>query len=92
MRLDEPPTAIFATTGSMATGAYRALMELGLRVPHDVSLLAFDDYPWMRLVDPGIDTLAQPVEAMGRRPCVCCSTRCASAPTRRSSASASPPR
>jgi LacI family transcriptional regulator len=66
MRLDDPPTAIFATTGSMATGAYRALVQLGIRVPHDVSLLAFDDYPWMRLVTPGIDTLAQPVEAMGK--------------------------
>ena len=66
MRLEEPPTAIFATTGSMAAGSYRALMELGLRVPLDVSLVAFDDYPWMQLVQPGIDTLAQPVEAMGR--------------------------
>jgi len=66
MRLPEPPTAIFATTGSMAAGAYRALMELGLRVPRDLSLVAFDDYPWMRLVHPGIDTLAQPVEVMGR--------------------------
>jgi LacI family transcriptional regulator len=66
MALDEPPTAVFATTGSMATGAYRALLELGIRVPDDVSLLAFDDYPWMRLVTPGIDTLAQPVEAMGK--------------------------
>lgn len=66
MHLDEPPTAIFATTGSMAAGAYRALRGLGLRVPDDVSLVAFDDYPWMGLVTPGIDTLAQPVEAMGR--------------------------
>ena len=65
MGLDDPPTAIFATTGSMAAGAYRALGDLGLRVPADVSLLAFDDYLWMRLVTPGIDALAQPVEAMG---------------------------
>ena len=65
MQLDEPPTALFATTGSMANGAYRALRKLGLRVPDDVSLLAFDDYPWMQLVEPGIDTLAQPVAAMG---------------------------
>jgi LacI family transcriptional regulator len=64
MDLPDPPTAIFATTGSMATGAYRALKQLGLHVPTDVSLLAFDDYPWMELVEPGIDTLAQPVEAM----------------------------
>lgn len=66
MRLDERPTALFALTGSVATGAYRALREDGLRVPHDVSLLAFDDYPWMSLVTPGIDTLAQPVAPMGR--------------------------
>lgn len=49
----------------MACGASRALMELGLRVPDDVGLLAFDDDPWMQLVEPGIDTLAQPVAAMG---------------------------
>jgi len=65
MRLPEPPTVLFALTGSVATGAYRALREGGLRVPADVSLLAFDDYPWMSLVEPGIDTLAQPVAEMG---------------------------
>lgn len=63
--LPEPPTALFALTGTMATGAYRALRERGLRVPGDVSLLSFDDYPWMELVTPGIDTLAQPVAQMG---------------------------
>lgn len=66
MQVAEPPTALFAITGSMAGGAYRALRQLGLRVPDDVSLLSFDDYPWMDLVTPGIDSLAQPVEAMGR--------------------------
>lgn len=65
MALPQPPTALFALTGTMATGAYRALRERGLSVPGDVSLLAFDDYPWMGLVTPGIDTLAQPVERMG---------------------------
>jgi LacI family transcriptional regulator len=66
MQVDEPPTALFSITGSMAGGAYRALRQLGLRVPEDVSLLSFDDYPWMELVTPGIDSLAQPVETMGR--------------------------
>lgn len=66
MRLATPPTALLAVTGSMAAGAYRALRELGLRVPDDVSLVAFDDYPWMELVTPGIDTLAQPVDDMAR--------------------------
>lgn len=66
MRLNEPPTALFATTGTLAIGAFMALRELGLRIPEDVSLLSFDDYPWTSMVDPPIDVLEQPVEAMGR--------------------------
>ena len=66
MALDLPPTALFATTGNLATGAFRALRELGLSIPEDVSLLSFDDYPWTSLVDPPVDVIEQPVEAMGR--------------------------
>ena len=66
MTLPEPPTALFATTGNLAVGAFRALRELNIRIPQDVSLLSFDDYPWTSLVEPPIDVIAQPVEAMGR--------------------------
>lgn len=66
MALPDPPTALFALNGSMATGTYRALKDLGVRIPQDVSLLAFDNYPWTSLVDPGIDVLEQPIEEMGR--------------------------
>ena len=66
MKLPEPPTALFATTGNLAVGAFRALRELGVRIPQDVSLLSFDDYPWTSLVEPPVDVIAQPVEAMGR--------------------------
>lgn len=65
MALAEPPTALFSTTGNLAFGAFRALRELGVRVPQDVSLLSFDDYPWTGIVDPPTDVIAQPVEAMG---------------------------
>ncbi len=66
MRLPTPPTAIIALTGASALGCYRALQELGLRVPADVSLLAFDNYSWMNLVNPAITVLEQPVGAMAR--------------------------
>ena len=59
-------TALFALTGSSAAGVYRALRELNLRVPHDVSLLSFDNYSWTALVDPPVDVLEQPVEAMAQ--------------------------
>ncbi len=65
MRLSEPPTALFATTGNLAHGAFRALKELRLNIPEDVSLLGFDDYSWMTLVEPAVDVIEQPVDAMG---------------------------
>lgn len=66
MDLADPPTALFSTTGNLATGAFRALKELQLKIPDDVSLLTFDDYPWTSLVDPPIDVIEQPVDEMGR--------------------------
>jgi LacI family transcriptional regulator len=66
MRLDNPPTALFGLNGSSTLGAFRALQELGLRIPQDVSLLSFDDYTWMQVVRPQIDVFAQPVDDMGR--------------------------
>ena len=65
MKLPEPPTALFSTTGNLALGAFRALKEQGLRIPEDVSLLSFDDYPWTQVVDSPVDVIAQPVEVMG---------------------------
>ena len=39
----------------------------GLRLPHDISLVGFDDVGWMAMVDPGITVVAQPAFEMGRR-------------------------
>lgn len=66
LRLKEPPTALFSLTGTEAAGAFRALRELGLRIPEDVSLLTFDNYSWTSLVTPPLDVIEQPVEAMGQ--------------------------
>ncbi len=65
MSLDKAPTAIFALTGNEAIGAFRALRELGLKIPQDISLLSFDNYPWTSLVEPPIDVIEQPTEDMG---------------------------
>ncbi|ULH13823.1 LacI family transcriptional regulator (plasmid) [Deinococcus sp. KNUC1210] len=66
MRLPQPPTALFALTGASAAGCYRALQELNISVPDDVSLLTFDNYSWMGLVSPGITALEQPAADMAR--------------------------
>lgn len=66
MGLPERPTALFAYNGTGAIGAFRAIRELGLEIPRDVSLLGFDNYPWTGLVKPAVDVFEQPVEDMGR--------------------------
>lgn len=64
LALPEPPTAILALTGGQGAGAFRAIREAGLAVPHDVSLVTFDNYSWTELVEPQVDALEQPVEVM----------------------------
>ncbi|MCU1569705.1 MAG: LacI family transcriptional regulator [Naasia sp.] len=60
------PTAIFAANNLLAEGAWRAARELGLSIPGELSLLAFDDVPWMSMVTPGVTAIAQDAAAMGR--------------------------
>lgn len=67
LRLTEPPTALFSMTGNEAAGAFRALKEAKIRIPEDISFLTFDDYSWTSLVQPALDVIAQPIEAMGLR-------------------------
>ena len=43
----------------------RALADLKLSIPQDVSIICFDDLDWMSFHRPGITTVAQPRLAMG---------------------------
>ncbi len=61
-----PPTAIFATNDIVAVGAWRSLLELGIRVPQDVSLIGYDDIEMTRLLIPPMTTVAQDKATMAR--------------------------
>jgi LacI family transcriptional regulator len=63
----EAPTAIFAANNALAEVAWNVLRQRGLALPADVSLVAFDDVPWMSMVTPGITAVAQPTLELGRR-------------------------
>jgi LacI family transcriptional regulator len=60
------PLSIFAVNDLMAMGAMVALRELGLRIPQDVAMAAFDDIPAAKLTDPPLTTVNQHQENMGR--------------------------
>ncbi|MCA0320290.1 MAG: LacI family transcriptional regulator [Proteobacteria bacterium] len=65
LRADVPPTAIFATNNLMTLGTIRALADLGLKCPEDVSIVGIDDLPWADSVSPRLTAVAQPVRAIG---------------------------
>jgi LacI family transcriptional regulator len=63
----EAPTAIFAANNVLGERAWHLLRQRGLRLPHDLSLVVFDDVPWMEMVTPPITAVAQPAVELGRR-------------------------
>lgn len=66
LSLKNPPTAIFASNDSMAIGVMDAVREMSLRIPDDISVMGFDDIPQAAMVRPGLTTVRQPLEEMGR--------------------------
>lgn len=66
MALEHPPTAIFAGNDHHAIGVYRALYELGIAIPHSVSVIGFDNLPYTELMNPPLTTVHVPRLELGR--------------------------
>lgn len=62
----EPFTAVFVGNDSMALGAHTALRQRGLSVPGDVSIVSFDDVPEAAHFVPGLTTVRQDFQMLGR--------------------------
>jgi DNA-binding LacI/PurR family transcriptional regulator len=60
-------TAIFCGNDTMALGVIRALVERGLRVPEDVSVVGFDDVPEAGFYLPPLTTVRQDFGEVGRQ-------------------------
>jgi len=59
------PTAIVAGNDWMAMGAISDLLRVGIRVPEDVSVVGYGDYPAATQITPQITTIRVPGEKMG---------------------------
>jgi DNA-binding LacI/PurR family transcriptional regulator len=65
LSLDEPPTAVFCASDTLALGALKAAREHGVSVPRDLAILGFDDLDISDYV--GLTTIRQHLEESGRR-------------------------
>jgi LacI family transcriptional regulator len=65
LRLPERPTGIFASNDNVAMGVMRAALDLGLRVPQDVSVIGCDGIQLGSFMNPALTTLRLPIHQMG---------------------------
>lgn len=64
MELPQPPTAIFATSDSLAIRLLRAARECQARVPQDVGIMGFDDIEVAEQI--GLTSISQSLDESGR--------------------------
>lgn len=57
LQLPVPPTAIFATNDLMALGVMSAAWEMGIHVPHQLSVVGFDDIAMAAYCTPPLTTV-----------------------------------
>lgn len=67
-RLDQSPmpTAIFTLFNLGTLACIGALRGRGLRMPDDLSMIGFDDYEWMQVLDPPITAISHPIPELAQ--------------------------
>ncbi|NJD04465.1 MAG: LacI family transcriptional regulator [Ruminiclostridium sp.] len=69
LELRERPTAIFAVNDMTALGIIHELLNNGVRVPEDVSVIGFDNIEVSSMINPPLTTVNQPSFETGRLAC-----------------------
>ncbi|MCB0238183.1 MAG: substrate-binding domain-containing protein, partial [Anaerolineae bacterium] len=59
LELPSRPTALLAINDFLAIGALRAIKDMNLDVPQDVSVLGYDDVPFANYLIPRLSTASK---------------------------------
>lgn len=65
LALPEPPTAVLVANNEMVMGALNAFHEAGCRIPEEIAIVGFDDFPWAISLNPPLTAVAQPARRIG---------------------------
>jgi LacI family transcriptional regulator len=60
------PTAIFTFSNTIAMGCMKALKEMNINIPDDISLITFDDHPYLDYLATPLSCIAQPVSDISK--------------------------
>jgi DNA-binding LacI/PurR family transcriptional regulator len=69
LALEQRPTAVVCASDALALGFAKGILDAGLRIPDDVSLVGFDDSPEGEMFWPGLTSVAQPSREMAKAAC-----------------------
>ena len=58
--------AIFFATNYLGITGLESIKKTGLRIPEDIGVICFDDHDIFRLYPPGITSIQQPIEEIGK--------------------------
>jgi LacI family transcriptional regulator/LacI family repressor for deo operon, udp, cdd, tsx, nupC, and nupG len=67
LNLPNPPDALFAMNDPTALEALNVAKIRGITVPDDLAIVGFSDDPMSALIEPGLTTVAQPVNEIGQQ-------------------------
>jgi len=67
MASENPPSVVMCGNDVLAVGAMQRAKEMGLKIPHDISITGFDDIELAQVVEPGLTTVHVPHSDMGRK-------------------------
>ncbi|QQE79915.1 substrate-binding domain-containing protein [Alicyclobacillus sp. SO9] len=67
LQLDSRPSAVFVASDVMAIGLMQAVLEQGLKIPRDLSVIGFDDIPLASEQVVPLTTISQNATDVGRQ-------------------------
>ena len=62
--MPQPPTALIVANTAQVQSSVRRLVQKGVRIPDDLSVIVFDDNPWTELMSPPLSVIRQPLDML----------------------------
>jgi LacI family transcriptional regulator len=66
LQLKKRPTAIFTLSNTIAMGCMKALKEENVNIPDDISIITFDDHPYLDYLATPLTCITQPTREICR--------------------------
>ncbi|MDQ0675211.1 LacI family transcriptional regulator [Pseudarthrobacter siccitolerans] len=61
LALPDRPTGLIVANTAQVQSSVRRLVQIGVQIPEDLSVIVFDDNPWTELTSPPLSVIRQPI-------------------------------